>query len=182
MDDDFKLNKYQEEKPRFLLRILWAIINRTIFRLIIGKKLFFLRVGLLKIFGAKLHNRVLIYPSCIIFAPWNLKVDSYSCIGPNTEIYNKAEVVIGKNAVISQGSYVCSSSHDISKKILPLVSKPIKIGDNVWVAADTFIGPGVTIGEGAVVGARAAVFKDVEPWAVVGGNPAKFIKKRELKE
>lgn len=59
--------------------------------------------------------------------------------------------------------------------------KDIKINDYAWVAADAFIGPGVTIGEGAVVGARAVVFKDVAPWTVVGGNPAQFIKFRELK-
>ena len=61
------------------------------------------------------------------------------------------------------------------------IQKPIIIGDRAWVAAEAFIGPGVTVGEGAVVGARAAVFKDVEPWTVVGGNPARVIKTRTIK-
>ncbi|HNY79416.1 MAG TPA: hypothetical protein PLX34_15565 [Sedimentisphaerales bacterium] len=64
---------------------------------------------------------------------------------------------------------------------MPQTFAPVEIADQVWIAADAFIGPGVTVGQGAVVGARASVFKDVEPWTVVGGNPAKFIKKRELK-
>ena len=97
-------------------------------------------------------------------------------------MYNKDLIVIGDDSVISQGTYLCTASHDISSKMLPLNTAPIIIGKNVWVAADAFVGMGVTIGEGAVVGARAAVFKDVEPWTVVGGNPAKFIKNRVIKD
>ena len=66
--------------------------------------------------------------------------------------------------------------------MLPLLQSPITLKDNSWVAAEAFVGPGVTIGEGAVVGARAAVFRNVEPWNVVGGNPAKFIKRRVINE
>ncbi|RKD87725.1 LbetaH domain-containing protein [Mangrovibacterium diazotrophicum] len=174
------LNNYTEPKPKYFKRLVWLIINRTIFRCFIGKKMFFLRTSLLKLFGADMPFRVMIYPSCKIHAPWNLRIGKYACIGPNTEIYNKAFIDIGANTVISQGAFLCSASHDISKKLLPLVSQPITIADQAWIAADTFIGPGVTVGQGAVVGARSAVFKDVEAWVVVGGNPAKFIKKREI--
>ena len=88
---------------------------------------------------------------------------------------------LGK-ATVSQYSYLCSASHDISDPSLRLTSAPIVISDGAWVFADAFIGPGVTIGEGAVVGARASVFKDVDAWVVVGGNPARFIKKRVLRD
>lgn len=179
---EIPLNKYSEVKPKYLKRIIWLVINKTIFRCIIGRKLFFIRNFLLRRFGAQLPDRVLIYSTCDIYAPWNLEVGRYSCLGPKTEIYNKDKITIGANTVISQGSYLCSASHDISSLQLPLITKPINIGSRVWIAADTFIGPGVTIGEGAVVGARAAVFRDVESWTVVGGNPAKFIKKREIIE
>ncbi|MEO9570757.1 MAG: putative colanic acid biosynthesis acetyltransferase [Polaribacter sp.] len=180
--ENVALNEYSEKKPKFIKRILWKFINKTIFRLLIGKKLFFVRNALLRIFGAKLHQRVLIYSSCDIFAPWNLEIDKFACLGPNVEVYNKAKVVIGANTVISQGSFLCTASHDISKNLLPLISKQITIKDRAWVSADTFVGMGVTIGEGAVVGARSAVFKDVVAWTVVGGNPAKFIKKRVINE
>jgi putative colanic acid biosynthesis acetyltransferase WcaF len=60
--------------------------------------------------------------------------------------------------------------------------KDIIIHSNVWICAGAFIAPGITIGEGAIVAARAVVTKNVEPWTVVGGNPAKFIKKREIKD
>ena len=90
-------------------------------------------------------------------------------------------VVIADNVVVSQGSQLCTASHDISKSTNPPVTAPIIIEHSVWVASGCFIGMGVTIGEGAVVGARACVFGDVEPWTVVGGNPARYIKKRILK-
>ena len=83
---------------------------------------------------------------------------------------------------ISQGAYLCTASHDIMDKNNPLITAPIHINSFAWIASDAFIGMGVTVGEGAVVGARAAVFKDVEPWTVVGGNPAKFIKKRIIQD
>jgi putative colanic acid biosynthesis acetyltransferase WcaF len=89
---------------------------------------------------------------------------------------------LGRNATVSQYAYLCTGTHDISDPHMKLVTAPIIIGDSAWVCADTFIAPGVTLGEGAVAGARSSVYKDVEPWTVVGGNPAKFIKKRVLRE
>lgn len=87
---------------------------------------------------------------------------------------------IGDDCVVSQGAFLCTASHDTSSVLLPLISAPITMEDKSWVAADAFVGKGVTIGEGAVVGARACVFKNVDPWTIVGGNPAKVIKERKL--
>ena len=176
------LNQYNELKPNRCKRIIWAFVNITLFRMFFLPQMKLIRNLLLRIFGAKLTLGVMVYPSCRIFAPWNLSVGKYSCIGPNTTIYNKAPIVIGENCVISQGAYLCTASHDISKKSHDLITKPIIIKNRAWVAAEAFVGMGVTIGEGAVVGARAAVFKDVEPWTVVGGNPARVIKKRVIKD
>lgn len=114
--------------------------------------------------------------------PWNLEMDAYSCLAPEVDCYNAAKVKIGAHTTVSQKSYLCTASHNILAPGFPLVTAPIIIESQAWVAADTFIGPGVTIGEGAVIGARAAVFKDVEPWTVVGGNPVKVIKKRIIYE
>ena len=104
-----------------------------------------------------------------------------STLGPKVDCYNQGKIIIGANTVISQKTYLCASTHDFTMPNFPLICKPINIGDSVWVAADAFIGPGVVIGNGSVIGARAAVFKDVETWSVVGGNPAQFIKKRVIK-
>ena len=90
--------------------------------------------------------------------------------------------MLGSKVVISQSAYLCTASHDITNPRNPLITTSINIYSFAWVAAEAFVGMGVIIGEGAVVGARAAVFKNVEPWTVVGGNPAKFIKKRIIKE
>lgn len=175
------LSDYKEEKPHYVKRLVWYIINATIFRLCIGRVCKEIRHLLLRIFGAEIDRDAYIYSSAKIFAPWNLKVGR-ACIGPHTNIYCKAPIVIGNDVVVSQGSYLCSAGHDISSLMLPMVCKPIVVNDFAWVAADAFVGMGVTIGEGAVVGARATVFKDVAPWTVVGGNPAKFIKNRELRD
>lgn len=175
------LSDYKEIKPNRLKRIMWRIINATVFRLCCTTLGWPLRRSLLKLFGAKIDSKAYIYESATIFAPWLLQVGR-ACIGPHTSIYNKAQIVIGNDCVVSQGSFLCSASHDISSLMLPLTTAPIIIHDKVWIASEAFVGMGVTVGEGAVVGARAAVFKNVEPWTVVGGNPAKFIKKRVLKD
>lgn len=106
---------------------------------------------------------------------------AYSCLASGVDCYNVAPITIGDGATVSQGAFLCTASHDISDPGNRLITAPIIISSRAWVAADAFVGMGVTIGEGAVVGARAAVFRDVEPWTVVGGNPARMIKKRTLK-
>lgn len=173
------LTDYHEDKPYYMRRILWWIVNRTLFYMMIGTHFKKSRNVLLRLFGAKIGNDGCVYNTCIIYAPWKLDIGS-GCIGPHVKVYNKDIIVIGNETVVSQYSYLCTASHHIDSLMLPLKTAPIVIGNHVWIAADTFVGPGVTIGDGAVVGARAAVFKNVDPWTVVGGNPAKSIKKRVI--
>lgn len=133
-------------------------------------------------FGAKLADTASVHASAKVFMPWNLEMAPYSVIGDNAEVYNPTLVKLGRNAVVSQHAYLCATGHNIYSHKHEQIDKPIILGDRCWVATGAFVGMGVTIGEGAVVGARACVFKDVEPWTVVGGNPAKFIKKRVIKD
>jgi putative colanic acid biosynthesis acetyltransferase WcaF len=107
---------------------------------------------------------------------------NYSAIGPHAVCYNPDKIFLGSKVTISQRAYLCTASHDISHPHIPLITEPVRIESFAWVAADAFVGMGVNVGEGAVIGARAAVFKDVEPWTVVGGNPARIIKKRIVNE
>jgi len=159
---------------RFVWSIIWAVFARPLPRRIGNSwKLF-----LLRLFGAKVHKKAVVYSSARIYMPWNLEMDEYACLAPEVDCYNAAKIKIGAHSTISQKSYLCAASHDISRSDNPLIIAPIIIEDQAWIGADAFVGMGVTIGQGAVVGARASVFKDVEPWTVVGGNPAKFIKKR----
>ena len=104
----------------------------------------------------------------------------HACLASGVDCYNAALIELGVNATVSQRAFLCTASHDITSPCHEQIEIPIVIADRAWVAAEAFIGPGVTVGEGAVVGARAAVFKDVEAWTVVGGNPARFIKKRVI--
>ena len=163
---------------RVIWNVCWTLLARPF-----SKSMFMpWKRFLLRLFGAKITNTSGVYPSASIFMPWNLEMKEHAVIGPGVDCYNAAPIVIGNYAVVSQRSFLCTASHDITSASHPQIEKPIIIEDRAWVAAEAFVGPGVTIGEGAVVGARACVFKDVEPWTVVGGNPAKFIKKRIIKD
>ncbi len=141
-----------------------------------------LKIILLKFFGAKVSFKSTVYSSAKIYMPWNLYMDDFSCIGPDVNIYNVDKIILKSNVVISQNAYLCTASHNINSLKNELVTKPIFIHAYAWVGTEAYIGPGVTILEGAVVGARACVFKNIDEWNVVGGNPAKFIKKRNLNE
>jgi putative colanic acid biosynthesis acetyltransferase WcaF len=133
---------------------------------------------LLRLFGAKIANTAIVYSSARIFMPEHLEMDDHSCLAGHTIIENAAIVHLKEESIVSQYSYLCTASHDIRNDDFPQFSKPIIIGKKAWVTAGCFVGPGVTIGDGAVVGARSAVFKDVKANTVVGGNPAQFIKNR----
>lgn len=178
------LANYQDKIPlsNKLLRLLWNIVSFLFFRFFPTNYFRTWRLFILKLFGAKIHSSCSVYASAKVWAPWNLEMDAYSLIGPDVDCYNPDKIIIGAHAVISQKAYLCSASHDISNSKHPLITAPIIIEDQAWIGADVFIGMGVTIKQGAVVGARAAVFKNVEPWTVVGGNPAKFIKERIINE
>lgn len=136
---------------------------------------------LLRVFGAKISSGAHPYPSSKIWAPWNLVMKENSCLSHGVNCYNVCEVYLGVDVTVSQYSHLCTATHDYTDPKMPLLVAPIKILDYSWVTTDVFIGPGVTIGEGAVVNARSSVFSDIEPWTVAKGYPATPYKKRVLK-
>ena len=159
---------------RMLWTLVWAILARPLPRSM-GNKW---KILLLRLFGAQIDSTAVVYSSVRIYMPWNLRMAPHSCLAPGVDCYNVDKIDIGAHTTISQKTYLCAASHDISKPSLPLVTAPITIGNQVWVAADAFIGPGVEVGEGAVIAACACVVKNVPEWTVVGANPAKVIKER----
>lgn len=176
------LAHYQNRHPMGakIARAVWSVVWLLLFRPTPRGVLYGWRRFLLRMFGAKIGKGVNVLPSCKVWQPWKLTMGDYSCLSEDVDCYSVDEVLIGDQVVVSQGAFLCCASHDISSPIMELTYKPIVIESQAWVAAKAFLGPGVTVGEGAVVGACAVVTKDVEPWAVVAGNPARFVKRRSI--
>lgn len=177
-DDPFKGAPSFSLKHR-LIRVLWGIIWALLASWT-PAPMHRWRIFLLNLFGARVHSSAHIYGSVKIWYPPNLIMDEHACLAPRVNCYNMSTIHLGKNAIVSQDAVLCGGTHDFSDPLFQLITKPIFIYENSWVAADAFIGPGVTINEGAVVGARGVVFKDIQAWQVVAGNPAKFVKMREI--
>lgn len=179
-----KYVKYKNtlSKKNKIGRLLWNATYVIFFRPFSLPFFNVYRIWILKAFGAKIGINCKISSKFKVWAPWNLEMGDLVAIGFDAFIYNPSKIILGNKITISQRSHLCSASHDIYQASNPLISQEIYIKDQAWVATDAFVGMGVTIGEGAVVGARACVYKDVSPWTVVGGNPAKFIKKRIINE
>lgn len=145
------------------------------------------RCLLLRLFGAKINKPAYVYPSTRIWAPWNLELGVHSTLADGVDCYCVDKVVIGSYTTVSQYSYLCTASHDYTDPIImsqpqmPLITAPIIIGDRVWITADVFVAPGVSISDGVVVLARSTVCNDMPAWSVVSGSPATVKKKRILR-
>ena len=155
-----------------LKRALWGVVWVMFFRP--SPRLFHAwRRFILRMFGAKIGKHVNVYPNVKIWAPWSLTIGSFVGIADGVTLYNMAPISIGDHCVVSQGAHLCAGSHDIDSTNFQLIAKPIRFEKNVWVCAEAFVGPGVTIAEGCVLGARAVVVKSINAsWSVWAGNPA----------
>ena len=140
------------------------------------------RCLLIRLFGGKVGRRVRCSASARIWLPSNLAIGGNVTIGPGVELYNQGRIAIGDYCVISQRAHLCASSHDVSDPHFQLVLRPIAIHDRCWVAAEAFVGPGVTMAEGSVLAARGVLFEDTEPFGIYRGNPAGLVKKRRFRE
>lgn len=164
-----------------LARVAWSITWFLLFRPT-PRPFHRWRCLILRLFGAKVEMSAHPYPSVRIWAPWNLSMEAHSCLGDQVDCYCVDKVRIGAYATVSQKSFLCTASRDYMDPSMPVIAGPISIGERAWVAADVFIAPGVSVREGAVVLARSSVLKDVAPWTVAAGNPAKLVKTREIKD
>jgi len=133
---------------------------------------------LLRSFGASIGQGARIYPSATVWYPPNLTMGNFACIGPRVTCYCMDRIELAPYAMVSQGSYLCGGTHKVDDPHFQLVTKPIFIERDAWVAAEAFVGPGVTIGKGAVLGARGVAFKDLDPYWIYVGNPAKPLRER----
>lgn len=153
---------------------LWWIVQSTLFGC--SPQIFYgWRRWLLRCFGAQIGHHVIIRPTARITFPWKLTIGDHAWIGDHVTLYTLGEITIGANAVVSQKSYLCTGGHDESRPSFDIYAKPITIEPQAWVATDVFIAPGITIGTGAVVGARSSVFRDIPPGMTAIGTPARVI-------
>jgi len=173
-----KLDQFKSELSlaNKLLRLIWGVVWYILF-LPSPRPLYGWRRLLLRLFGAKIGAGVRVYGSAKIYYPPNLTLETNSIVGPHVDVYCVAPVTVGEDSMISQYSYLCAASHDYTQESLPLIASPIVVGEQTWICARAFVGPGVTIGRRSVIAACSVVVKDVEDSVVVGGNPAKFLKK-----
>ena len=133
---------------------------------------------LLRLFGARMHVGSDVSSTAHVWSPRNLVVGRYSAIGLGAHVYSMAPIEIGDFVVISQRAHLCAGTHETATAAMQLEARPIRIGDHAWIAAEAFVGPGVSVGDGVVLGARGVAVRDLAPWAIYAGNPARRIRDR----
>jgi putative colanic acid biosynthesis acetyltransferase WcaF len=174
--DLYNQDWYSRGRSNFIV-LLWWFVQGTLFRFSLHQMYGWRRL-LLRLFGAKIGHQVRIRPTAAFTYPWKVSIDDYSWIGAGVEFYSLDTITVGKHCVISQNSYLCTGSHDLTDIQFGLVTKPIEIKDGAWIASDVFVYPGVTLGEMAVVAARSTVTKDVPADEIHAGTPAIYMKHR----
>lgn len=176
---DIDANRRAEKWTRSELvrRAIWELLGQNLFA-ISPRPMWAWRCGLLRAFGAKIGRNVHLHPTVRIAIPWNLNIGDFAAVGDGAILYSLGVITIGRGATVSQYAHLCAGSHEFRRADMALTRPPIVIGEGVWICADAFVGPSVTISPMAVVGARAVVVRDVPGEAIVAGNPSQVIGRR----
>lgn len=136
------------------------------------------RALLLRVFGARMGPNCHFYPSSRVWAPWNLICADQVTLGDSAEIYNPAPIGFGSHAIVSQGAFICGATHNFDDPTFPLLAYAMEIGAYAWICARASVCPGVNVGEGAVLGLGSVASRDLDPWCVYAGSPARKVKER----
>lgn len=181
---DFRSLRYRSDfsTAAKLRRFAWEVVWLLAFRPTPRWGLHGWRRQLLRWFGADIGEGCRIAPSCRVWAPWNLAMGAFSALGDGVDCYSMGRITLGSKVAVSQRTFLCAGSHDVRSLSRPLITGPIVIEDHVWIAAECFVHPDVVIREGAVIGARSVVLKEMPAWSVCAGNPCRKIKDRVVKE
>jgi putative colanic acid biosynthesis acetyltransferase WcaF len=162
-------------------RMAWNLVHALLYRTS-PRPFHAWRAFLLRCFGAKMGPNCHFYPRSKVWAPWNLDCADQVTAADDAEIYNPAPMHFGSHAIVSQGAYVCGATHDYNVAAFPLLAYEMWFGAWSWVCAKAIVGPGVSLGEGAVLGLGAVATRSLEPWTVHAGSPAKQVKERVRNE
>jgi putative colanic acid biosynthesis acetyltransferase WcaF len=160
-------------------RLVWGVVWLLLYRTS-PRPFHAWRSMLLRLFGAKVGAKCHFYPGSRVWAPWNLRCEDRVTFANGAEIYNPSPMYFGSHAIVSQGAYVCGATHIYNEPEFSLVSFEMKIGAYAWICARAMVAPGVNVGDGAVLGLGAVATRDLEPFGVYAGNPAKLVKQRAL--
>ena len=158
-------------------RLLWNVCHRLLYRMS-PRPMHAWRAMLLRAFGARLGARCHFYPGSRVWAPWNLECADQVTAADGAEIYNPAPMRFGSHAIVSQDGYICGATHDFDDPAFPLLAYRMEIGAYAWVCARAAVAPGVSMGEGAVLGMGSVATRDMEPWSIYAGSPATKVKQR----
>jgi putative colanic acid biosynthesis acetyltransferase WcaF len=169
------MSSFASRVGRLLWGVVWLLLYRTS-----PRPFHAWRSMLLQLFGAKVGAKCHFYPGSRVWSPWNLRCEDRVTFANGAEIYNPSPMYFGSHAIVSQGAYVCGATHLYNEPEFRLVSFEIRIGAYAWICARAMVAPGVNVGEGAVLGLGAVATKDLEPFGVYAGNPAKLVKQRSL--
>jgi putative colanic acid biosynthesis acetyltransferase WcaF len=159
---------------------LWWAVQATLFRWS-PQFAYGFRAALLRRFGAKVGQGCVIRPTVTVTYPWKVSIGDRAWIGDDVAVYSLGEITIGHDAVVSQRSYLCAADHDHTQADFPIRARPVHVEPEAWVGTDSFIGPGVTVGRGSVVGARSSVFKSLPPGMMCMGSPCRPVKPRIMR-
>ncbi len=170
-------------RPAFTLanrvrRLSWNVVRNLLYRPS-PRPLHAWRSTILRLFGARVGPGCHFYPAAKIWAPWNLRAADHVTVADGAEIYNPAPIVLGSRVIISQGAFLCGATHDYDHADFPLLAFSMEIGAYAWICARASVSPGVSVGEGAVLGLGSIATRTLEPWAVYAGVPARRVKSRE---
>lgn len=174
-----RVNFYPYPAREYVRRALWLVVRSLLVRPASRRAERWRRFWLNR-FGASVPRTSYVRAPANIRHPWLFRMGEYSCVAEDADIYNLGPIEIGDHTVISQKAWLCAGTHDYTDPTLPLVRPSIRIGSGVWVCAGAFIGPGVSVGDNAIVGACAVVTSDVPPGVIVAGNPARVVKPRPM--
>jgi putative colanic acid biosynthesis acetyltransferase WcaF len=173
-------NSWYSPGRGFVIRALWFVVNALVLRNHLNPSSS-LKVVALRMFGARIGSGVVVKPGVNVKYPWNLEIADHSWVGEDAWLDSLAPIRLGRSVCISQGAYLCTGNHDWTSPGFDLVARPIAIEDASWIAARAVVGPGVTVHEGAVLGAASLASGDLEAWTVYAGVPAVAVRRRVIR-